>query len=80
METFVVELNLCPFAKRELAKGTVRFAVTPAITEEELLLALMDELELLNADTSVETTLLIHPGVLKRFGDYNQFLNAAEGF
>ncbi len=80
LETFVVEQNLCPFAKRELAEGRVRFAVTPAFTEEQLLLALHDELELLNTDTSVETTLLIHPGVLQRFSDYNQFLSAAEGF
>jgi len=79
LESFVVEQNLCPFAKRELVKGRVRFAVTPATTEAELLLALHEELQLLNADESVETTLLIHPGVLQRFGDYNQFLSAAEG-
>lgn len=78
MESFVVEQNLCPFAKRELVNGRVRFAVTPATTEEELLLALHDELQILNADASVETTLLIHPGVLQGFGDYNQFLSAAE--
>ena len=75
----MVELNLCPFAKRELVSDRVRFAVTPAATEETLLLALHDELQLLNTDTSVETTLLIHPWVLQRFDDYNQFLSAAEG-
>jgi hypothetical protein len=78
LESFVVELNLCPFAQRELAKGSVRFSVTPATTEEDLLQALHSELQLLSADASVETTLLIHPGVLQRFEDYNQFLSAAE--
>jgi hypothetical protein len=79
LESFVVELNLCPFAERELTKGSVRFVVTPATTEENLLLALHNELQRLSADTSVETTLLIHPGVLQKFDDYNQFLSAAEG-
>jgi len=37
-------------------------------------MALQAELELLNADSSVETTLLIHPGVLQDFYAYNRFL------
>ncbi len=71
-------LNLCPFAKRELVKSRVRFAVSEAITEEQLLLALQDELEILNEDPSVETTLLIHAKVLQNFDDYNQFLGDAD--
>jgi hypothetical protein len=78
VETLVVEMNLCPFAKRELVKNRVRFATTTSITEEQLLIALQAELELLNTDPSVETTLLIHPGVLRDFYDYNQFLSYAD--
>jgi len=74
VESFVVELNLCPFAKRELIKNRIRFALTAAQTEEELLTALQAELELLDSDTSIETTLLIHAKVLHDFCDYNQFL------
>jgi len=77
--TFVVDLNICPFAKKELVKKRVRFAVTEAATEESLLMALESELELLNADPAIETTLLIHPQVLQDFGDYNQFLDLADG-
>jgi len=74
----VVGFNLCPFAKRELVKNRVRFVVTKAKTEEHLLIALQAELELLNREPSVETTLLVHPNVLHDFDDYNQFLNDAD--
>lgn len=74
MESMVVGMNLCPFAKRELVKKRVRFTVTEASDEEQLLNALQTELELLNRDRSVETTLLIHPQVLQDFYDYKLFL------
>ncbi|RLA27688.1 MAG: DUF1415 domain-containing protein [Gammaproteobacteria bacterium] len=78
VETVVVGLNLCPFAKRELVKNRVRFVVTNATSEGPLLVALEDELELLSNKASVETTLLIHPDVLQDFYTYNQFLNSAD--
>lgn len=75
MESVVVDLNLCPFAKRELVKNRVRFYVSEATTEEQLLSDLQAELELLSSDETIETTLLIHPEVLQDFYDYNQFLD-----
>ena len=78
VELFVVGMNLCPFAKRELVKNRVRFEVSDAKTEALLLVALQAELELLDSDPSIETTLLIHPEVLQDFYDYNQFLGYAE--
>jgi hypothetical protein len=78
VDSVVIELNLCPFARRELVRNRVRFCVTEAQTEAQLLAALQVELELLTADDSVETTLLIHPGVLQDFYDYNQFLDSAD--
>ncbi len=80
VETLIVGINLCPFAKRELAKNRVRFIVTEATTDDELMTALQAELEFLDSDPSVETTLLIHPKVLQDFDDYNQFLNFADRF
>lgn len=79
VESVVVGLNLCPFANRELVKNRVRFSVTEATTEEQLLTVLEAELELLSKDASIETTLLVHPKVLADFYDYNQFLNYADG-
>ena len=78
VETLVVGMNLCPFAKREMVKNRVRFATTKSTTQEQLLVALQAELELLNSDPSVETTLLIHANVLQDFHDYNRFLGYAD--
>ncbi len=78
VETLVVGMNLCPFAKRELVKNRVRFVTTAATTQEQLLLALQTELELLNADSTIETTLLIHADVLQDFYDFNDFLGLAD--
>ena len=79
LESVVIELNLCPFAKRELINDRVRFANTDATTELQLLQALETELERLSSNTSIETTLLIHPKVLADFADYNEFLELADG-
>jgi hypothetical protein len=78
VDCFVVDMNLCPFAQRELINNRIRFALTAAKTEEELLIALQTELELLDSDTSIETTLLIHAKVLQDFCNYNQFLDYAD--
>ena len=78
VETVVVDLNLCPFAGRELRRDRVRFTVTPATTEAELLTSLQTELERLDTHPEIETTLLVHPRVLLHFSDYNQFLDTAD--
>lgn len=79
LQSVVIELDLCPFAKRELNNDRVRFAETDATTEVQLLQALEAELERLVGDASIETTLLVHPHVLADFADYNQFLETADG-
>ena len=76
---FVVGHNLCPFAGKELRAGRVRFVETPAADIESLLHSLSEELALLVADSSIETTLLVHPHVLKSFAAYNDFLDLADG-
>ncbi|MGN6529228.1 MAG: DUF1415 domain-containing protein [Burkholderiaceae bacterium] len=76
----VVGLNLCPFARAVDAKGQVRYVVSRAADPEALLAALCVELQRL-ADTDpavVDTTLLVHPGVLTDFADFNDFLEVAD--
>jgi len=75
VETVVVGLNICPFAGAELLNERVRFTLSVATTEPQLLLDLQHELELLTRDESIETTLLIHPNVLEDFDTFNQFLD-----
>lgn len=79
VESFVIALNLCPFAKQEWINNRVRLTVSPAETEAQLLTALQTELVRLNSDKSIETTLIIHPNVLQNFNDYNTFLDDADG-
>ena len=76
----VIGLNLCPFAKAVQTRGLLRCVVSTARDEAALLAELADELQgLAAADPAVtETTLLIHPGVLQDFLDFNDFLGAAE--
>lgn len=80
LEKAVIGLNLCPFAKPVHVRDQIRYVVTEAETPEELLADLVDELQTLAAaePEEIETTLLIHPGVLNDFLDYNDFLGVAE--
>lgn len=74
----MIGLHLCPFAKYEWDRNRIRFTVSPATNEEQLLMALQAELDLLTYNSTIATTLLIHPAVLQDFFDYNQFLDYAD--
>ena len=78
VEKIVVGMNLCPFAKREIVKDRVRHTVSEVTAQDQLLMDLKMELELLNASTDIETTLLIHPNILHDFYDYNDFLELTD--
>ncbi|MEE2664107.1 MAG: DUF1415 domain-containing protein [Myxococcota bacterium] len=80
VESVVVELELCPFAREVLAAGRVRFIESPARDPEALLADLDSELaRLLRTPVAdLDTTLLVHPHTLVDFADYNDFLDPAE--
>lgn len=78
LETVVIDLNLCPFARREFQQQRVRYVHSQAVDETELIEDLAYELHFLVAHPEFETSLLIHPQVLEDFIDYNQFLNIAD--
>ena len=80
LERAVIGLNLCPFAKAVHLKNQIRYAVSTAQTPEDLLADLVAELRILQAANAseIETTLLVHPGVLADFSDYNDFLELAD--
>jgi len=71
---FVIELNLCPFAKKELLNERIRFVSSEATTVGKVLSELKAELNLLQARPEIETTLLILPSVFPDFYDFNDFL------
>lgn len=76
LENVVIGLNLCPFAKAIHVKNQIRFVVSTARESTGLLDDLKRELSLLVATDpeQIESTLLIHPAVLKDFVEYNDFL------
>ena len=76
----VIGLNLCPFAKAVHVNERIRYVVSDASEPEALLKDLARELLALNRTDAevVDTTLLIHPGVLTDFLDFNDFLDAAD--
>ncbi len=80
IEKAVIGLNLCPFAKAAHAAKQIRYVVSHALTAEELLTELMEEMKTLAATDRalIETTLLIHPFVLTDFLDYNEFTEVAD--
>lgn len=76
----VIGLNLCPFARRVFEADKIRYVVTDVKTQAGLLEVFAGEVALLGSGdlAGIETTLLIHPGVLGNFLDYNEFLDLAE--
>ena len=75
---FVIKLNLCPFAKREMDNGSVRIQASQAVTVEDAMTDLMGEVEALNANAAIETTLLVFPSFLKDFFEYLDFVDLAQ--
>jgi hypothetical protein len=80
LETAVIGLNLCPFARAVHVRERIRYRLCFDASTSELAGVLAAELQLLrDADAKQhETTLIIHPHVLQAFVDYNEFLNDAD--
>ena len=80
ISAMVIDLNLCPFAQRVFVADKIRYVISAARDETTLVEDLARELKALAAVpiAEVETTLLIHPHVLGKFLDYNDFLGVGE--
>ncbi|PKM23235.1 MAG: DUF1415 domain-containing protein [Gammaproteobacteria bacterium HGW-Gammaproteobacteria-14] len=78
LEQWVIGMNLCPFARQPFEANRVRYVVSSASTTETLLEDLEMELQYMELDRSVETTLLSVTELLQDFLDYNDFLDLAE--
>lgn len=78
LDSVVIALNLCPFAKPRFVQDSIHYCYTDAAGEERLLETLADELVRLDSRPEISTTLLLHPAVLANYSDYNQFLELAE--
>ncbi|MCX7099109.1 MAG: DUF1415 domain-containing protein [Methylococcales bacterium] len=78
LKSIIIGLSICPFAQREVERGSVRFSVNHDTDIEACLLDLLKECDRLNIDASIETTLLIYGAAFTAFDDYLDFLELAE--
>jgi hypothetical protein len=79
LEKVVIGLNLCPFAKAVHTKQQIHWVLSQARDSASLLDELMAELQYLASarPEAIDTTVLVHPHVLTDFGDFNDFIAAA---
>ena len=78
LRSFIIKLNICPFAKHVVEKDSLKIAVSNVTNIEEGLEALVMELMFLDLNKNVETTLLIYPTLCSDFFDYLDFVDMAE--
>ncbi|MEL6346180.1 MAG: DUF1415 domain-containing protein [Myxococcota bacterium] len=79
VERVVIGLDLCPFAAAPQRAGRVRYTVSDAGGDAyAILAAVWAEVERLQANPAIETTLLILPTGWDDFDDYLDLIAAAE--
>ena len=78
IKSFVVDLNLCPFARREVMRNSMRFTVFGYSDPENILHALSEEITLIHNSPEIATSFLILPAGMPDFRDFNDFIYAAE--
>lgn len=69
VETIIIGLNLCPFAKTPLQKNEIKFVVADEKNMKSFIEFFVDEILFLEENTTIETTLIIIPA----FGNMEQF-------
>ncbi len=73
---FVIQLNLCPFARKPFQQEKIRYVLYEGTDLEELTLLLLKELNHLASTPAkkIETTFIIHPHLLQDFYAFNDYL------
>ena len=76
IDSFVIQYNLCPFAKKPFVQDTIRYVIYEGEDWEELGLILQKELGNLEKTpkNTTETTIIIIPAALSDFNDYLDYL------
>ena len=78
VNSVIVAHNYCPFAKREVDKGNVRYQVVHETEFNNLLNAVLQECVWLDQNADTETTLAIFPSNLSEFNLFLDCLTLAE--
>ena len=77
IETIIVGLQLCPFAKKPYNQNSIRYTVSKKDTDEMRIEELIEECLFLDHHQDIETSLIIYPSALLDFFDYSQFIQWA---
>jgi hypothetical protein len=78
VRNFIIEYNLCPFAKVPVNKGSLKISVSETKKKAQALEDLMAEIHLLDENPAIETTLLVFAHAFKDFFAYLEFVDLAE--
>jgi uncharacterized protein len=74
----VVGCNFCPFAAREVKRGSIQYEVLNDATSKNILETTAQMFEKLDADNTIETSLLILPNDFEIFTSYLDMVEKAE--
>ncbi|MBK6990598.1 MAG: DUF1415 domain-containing protein [Chitinophagaceae bacterium] len=74
----VVACNFCPFAAREIKRGSIHYEVINNATTKTVLEATLKMFLLLNNNEQIETSILILPDHFSEFNDYLDLVEKVE--
>ena len=74
----VVACNFCPFAAREIKRGSIHYEVINDATTKNILEATLKMFLLLNNNEQIETSILILPDHFSEFNDYLDLVEKVE--
>lgn len=77
VQNVIVKYNICPFARKEVERGSIRYVLSDGIDKETLLQSLINECLFLDKHSEVETTLFIMPMDFENFYDFLEFVELA---
>ena len=74
IEDIVIGLNLCPFAKVPFHNNDILINICESEISHKVFLAFEKEIQFLQRNPSVQTTLLVTPNFSRDFLDFNDFI------
>jgi uncharacterized protein len=74
----VIGCNFCPFAAKEIKRGSIHYEVLENATNETTLQTAIKMFNLLDSDDTIETALIILPNTYDSFTNYLDMVDKAE--
>ncbi len=78
IQSFIIEYNICPFAKHTVSQETVAIELLHPHNVEQALESMMTSIVRMDQDTKIETALLLFPYLFSDFEDYLDFVSLAD--